>query len=272
MDTLLMAVTVMSLAMASAMAFLVMRLLRDERRRSDARVAALAELAAEAPQAPPAPVAKTTADRERAARLHADVMNQLAASGALEPEPDAGDLALRRDAPEVTGVGDLFSEPERSSPWGRRAAVIGALGAIVLVAAFVLPRDAQPPVAAQPAAPASAAASPAGAVPVELLSLAHAQEPGRLTVSGVVLNPRTGSPLERVTATAFAFDTNGTFLASGRAALDFTTLAPGEESPFVVTMPVTGEVARYRVGFRAEDGTVIAHVDKRSDAPTLAQK
>ena len=64
-------------------------------------------------------------------------------------------------------------------------------------------------------------------------------------------------------ATAFAFAADGTFLASGRAPLDFTTLAPGDESPFVVTVPVKGEVARYRVGFRSADGRVVAHVDRR---------
>ena len=77
-------------------------------------------------------------------------------------------------------------------------------------------------------------------------------------------NPRTGAPLSRVVVTAFAFGPDGTFLASSRAPLDFTTLAPGDESPFVVTVPVTGVVSRYRIGFRAEDGNVIAHVDKRA--------
>ena len=69
--------------------------------------------------------------------------------------------------------------------------------------------------------------------------------------------------LTRVSVTAFAFDESGAFLASGRALLDITALAPGDESPFVVTVPVAENVARYRIGFRGDDGRVIAHVDRR---------
>ena len=112
-----------------------------------------------------------------------------------------------------------------------------------------------------------ATAAPA---PLELLSLRHTQEPDRLTITGLVQNPRGAAPLVRVVATAFTFGPDGAFLASARAPIDFTSLASGDESPFVVTVPVSGAVARYRVGFRGEDGTVIAHVDKRSD--TVAQK
>jgi hypothetical protein len=46
-----------------------------------------------------------------------------------------------------------------------------------------------------------------------------------------------------------------------------TSLAAGDESPFVVSVPVTDTVARYRIGFRGEDGHVIAHVDKRQQGP-----
>jgi len=51
---------------------------------------------------------------------------------------------------------------------------------------------------------------------------------------------------------------------TGRAPLDYVTLAPGDESSFVVKVPVRGPIARYRVGFRAADGTVVAHVDRRT--------
>jgi hypothetical protein len=104
-----------------------------------------------------------------------------------------------------------------------------------------------------------------------LLSLRHLQESDRLVISGVVQNPRNGAPLTRVVATAFLFGANGAFLTSSRAPLDFTTLAPGVESPFVVNVPVTGTVTRYRIGFRTEDGRVISHVDKRGP-DALAQK
>jgi hypothetical protein len=67
-----------------------------------------------------------------------------------------------------------------------------------------------------------------------------------------------------------ALGEDGAILASGRAPLDFTSLAPGDESPFLVTVPVNGRVARYRIGFRTEDGGIIGHVDKRhADAVAL---
>jgi len=47
--------------------------------------------------------------------------------------------------------------------------------------------------------------------------------------------------------------------------LDFTSLTPGDESPFVIRVPVSGEVSRYRVGFRGPDDRVVGHVDRRTD-------
>ena len=247
MDTLLIIVTGLSLAMAIAMAAVVMKLLRDERLRSDARVAALSDMAGG--------LRPGAADF----RLQPDVGPR--ARGVTR----FADLALRPDPPGVAGVADLFAEPERSSPWGRRLAVIATLAAVVLTTAFVLiERETGEGQSAGMSAAAVAAA------PLELLSLRHTQEAERLTITGLVQNPRGAAPLTRVVATAFAFGPDGTFLASGRAPLDFTTLGAGDESPFVVTVPATGAIARYRVGFRAEDGSVIAHVDRRSD--TLAQK
>jgi hypothetical protein len=108
------------------------------------------------------------------------------------------------------------------------------------------------------------------ALPLELLTLSHTQQPSGLTISGTVYNPRGATPVSQVFAAAVLFGPDGNFLTSARAPLDFTTLGPGQESPFVVTIPVAGVVARYRVGFRAADGSVIAHVDRRADA-TAAQ-
>ena len=39
-------------------------------------------------------------------------------------------------------------------------------------------------------------------------------------------------------------------------------LAPGSESPFVVTVAGAGDVGRYRISFRADD-RIVAHVDTR---------
>ena len=56
----------------------------------------------------------------------------------------------------------------------------------------------------------------------------------------------------------------GAFVASGRAGVDFTTLEPGDESPFVVVVPGAADVGRYRVSFRTDAG-VVQHVDRRAD-------
>jgi len=72
--------------------------------------------------------------------------------------------------------------------------------------------------------------------------------------------------------TAYAFDDKGSFLASGRAPIDVAALAPGDESPFVVSVPVADAVARYRIGFRGEDGRVIAHIDKRQQAAVAVNR
>jgi hypothetical protein len=107
------------------------------------------------------------------------------------------------------------------------------------------------------------ATSPSRVPPLELLTLRDSRDANTLTITGLVQNPRGGATLKQVFVTALVFDANGDFLASGQALLDVTALAPGDESPFVVSLPVRGAVARYRIGFRGEDGRVIAHVDKR---------
>lgn len=98
--------------------------------------------------------------------------------------------------------------------------------------------------------------------PLELISMRHTRDGDTLTVTGLVRNPPTGAPLTRVAAVVFAFDRSGGFVASARATLDFLTLAPGDESPFVVTVPDLAEVGRYRVSFRTEEG-LLRHIDRR---------
>lgn len=226
MDTTLVGVTLLSLAMAAALSVIVWRMLRDERARSEARVAVLTSMAA-VPTAPATP-----------------------------------ELPLRQAPPSV---GAMFSEPEHASPWGNRVAVMAALALVIAsVVLFALAAGGTRTSArAAGAANAPAAATSAG---LELLSLRDSRKADGLTITGLVHNPQRGAPLSRVTVTAYTFDDNGSFLASGRALLDVTSFAPGDDSPFVVTVPVTGTVARYRVGFRTEDGRVISHIDKRQQA------
>jgi hypothetical protein len=268
MDTVLMAVTALSLAMAAGMAFIVARLVRAERARSEARVAALGAMSAD-------PVVDVPLPRPAAVpRRQIVVAPAVPASQRLEHAAlSEDDFEIRPSDGAVSGVSTLFAETEQASPWGRRFAVIGSFAVVLLFVIGLATMSGKARHSA--AAPGTSVAQPqAPAVdtpPLELLSLHHAQETQRFVISGLVQNPRTGAPLSRVVATAFLFGPDGTFLTSGRAPLDFTNLTPGVESPFVVSVPVTGQVARYRVGFRTEDGRVIAHVDKRGP-DALAQK
>ena len=226
MDIVLVSMTALSLILAIAMGVVLFTVLREDRQRSDARVAALAAASArhDLPLAP-----RATESRR---------------------EPD----------PIVRTSHELFAVSTDPSPWGRRLGVALALALVFGVAAYI----AVPARSAHPAA-ASAAAPPS--LPLELLTLNHTQQPSGLTISGTVYNPRGGAPVSQVFAAVVLFGPDGNFLTSARAPLDFRTLRPGEESPFVITVPVAAEVARYRVGFRGADGSVIAHVDRRADAP-----
>ena len=185
---------------------------------------------------------------------------------ALAAAASTVDLPLASRADDLTlsdhavSPSDLFVTADEASPWPRRAAVAAALAVVVGIGGYgIAAWSTRTPPAAVTAAP------------LELLSLKHTQEGTTLTVAGLVRNPRAGAPQAQVFATAVLFGPDGNFLTSGRAALDFTSLAPGDESPFVIAVPVNGTVARYRVGFRAPDGSVIAHVDRRVDSTAAEQ-
>ena len=261
MDTILLTVTGVSLALAAGMGVLLARMLRDERRRSDARIALLSELAAE-------PGGATSF-------AEIDVAPRPTTRRQAEPLPkrsrmiEFDDIEIRPSPQEVPGVHDLFHEQEVSSPWPRRLAVVGGLAAVIMLVVVgwsTLPLGRQ--AAGVPAGQVSQVVAEA---PLELMSLRHAQEDGALTITGLVQNPRDGKELSGVKATLFVFGPGGSFLTSGRAPLDFTALGPGDESPFVIRVPVTGNVTRYRVGFRGDDDRVLAHVDRRSP-DAIAQK
>jgi hypothetical protein len=237
------------MTMAAALSGIVWRMLRNERQRSEARVTVLSALA------------------ERPSK----------ATGTLERRPAVIDLPIRQLP--VTTAAPLFAEPAASSPWAQRLAVMAALG-LILASAILFALTASNRKAIARSAPSVNAPAAGGraagfsdaqaAAGLELLSLRDSREPGALMITGLVRNPRTGVALSRVTVTAYAFDDKGAFLASGRALIDVTSLAPGDESPFVVSVPVTESVARYRIGFRSDDGRVISHIDKRQQQGPVA--
>jgi hypothetical protein len=112
----------------------------------------------------------------------------------------------------------------------------------------------------------AAASTPTHAVPLELISLSHQRQSGRLSITGLVRNPARAAAVERLSATALLFDQQGTFLTSASAAVDHTRLGAGDESPFVVSLEAPPTVARYRVSFRTDAG-VVAHLDRRGQDP-----
>jgi hypothetical protein len=173
-----------------------------------------------------------------------------------------------RPGSSATAVGahEIFHEREDPSPWPRRFVVVGTMAA-VMAAVFFGWRATQ----SAPAAPVGQIVAQAGEPSLELLSLQHTQRDGTLVITGLVQNPRGGAALARVQATVQLFGPDGGALASGRAPLDFTTLSPGDESPFVIRVPVSTVVARYRVGFRGENDRVLGHVDRRN-ADAFARK
>jgi len=182
-----------------------------------------------------------------------------------------GDAPQPAAAAQPVPVSALFTTESGGSLKTRpliKFAVVGAMLVVMGIYVAVSSRGAEATSDAV-AAPQAAASHVSEGAPLELLSMRHAREGATLTVSGLVRNPKNGAVTTRVAAVVFAFDRDGNFLASGRAPLDFTTLAPGDESPFVVSIPNVTNVGRYRVSFRTEAG-MLRHVDRRDGQLRLA--
>jgi hypothetical protein len=110
--------------------------------------------------------------------------------------------------------------------------------------------------------PDSARVEQPARAPLELIALEHDRDDSRLVVRGIVRNPASTITLKGLTAVVLVFSRDGGFIASGRAAAAVTALAPGAETPFVVTLPDADSVDRYRVSFRTDD-RIVPHVDRR---------
>ena len=232
-------VTLIALTMTVAMGVVTWRLVREERRRSAARLMALtAELQRQQSTVPAAP---SSAPAPRA--------------------PSPIDVTIRRsDGGPSAGEGvwpggDLFAGPApETGGWSRRLAALGGAGAILMVlisTAVLLSLDGD----------RKQVTTPADHAPVELLALEYQRQDGFLAISGLVRNPTGGSATSQLSVLAMAFDQAGVMVASGRAPLQIDTLPPGGEAPFTISLP--GERAsRYRVSFLIDD-TTVPHVDRR---------
>jgi hypothetical protein len=242
---MLVILTLVSTSIAIVTSLVAWRATSEQRRRSEARVTALAHAihATEGlPLAEDLPLADVVARPFQ--RTHAP---SVALQGRETPTPE------------------MFATTQRASAASRYAVMLAAAGFVVAtIAAAAIVFSGESPTAA-PARVAESArpADPLGAAPLELVTLSHERVGGALTVRGIVRNPANGASLDRLTAVVFVFDPDGGFLTSARTALDSPALIAGGESPFTVTVPVAGDVGRYRVSFRSGD-RIIGHVDKRS--------
>lgn len=252
MDTLLLGITVVSLIVALVMSVTAWRLMRDEKQRSAARIAALSAAAADDADALDSfePTVKPAIERPvaRAPWAPAPVVVETPIVGPAEPEPVIA---------HASGFLGAVVE-ERQTGGGQRSLAIAAVALFVILSGGLVWMMSGPegttPVAVGPNSP------------LELVSLSHARQNNKLAVSGLVRNPVSGQPVEKLSAVVFLFDRMGTFVSSSRAHVDFLKLGAGDESPFVVSIDAPTTVSRYRVSFRTDDG-VVPHIDRRGDSP-----
>jgi hypothetical protein len=274
MDGALVVITLVSLGTTGALLLYAARLIRDDRARSTARVAALAEEIGRGPRRPAhdaapggqplAPVART-AVRPIPAPTVAEAPAPPPPPALRPPAAAALPRVESTDLTRVGRVGSMFESQVEPSANRWLIPVIGAaIVALALATIYVASGGHATGGQAE-----SGAAVPKD-LPLELVALEHARTADTLKVSGMVRNPAAGAERRQVAAVVFLFDRAGSFVASGRAPLDYQALAPGDESPFVITVPGAGNAVRYRVSFRT--GTdVLPHVDKREAAAAPSQ-
>lgn len=235
MDMSLLAITLLSLLIAATMGGVAWRMLRAERRRSAARVAVLA------------------------AEIHDEPVSTRASS--------PGRVATDDRMPDAAPAGQLFASTQ-ATPTRSPLILVATVGALIVgmaVAAGVLfspgNRDAQ--LIESESRSLSGRKGPRVPAPLELVALGHERDAEGLTVRGVLRNPPTGSEVSDLMAVVLVFNREGGYIASGRAAVQASTLGPGGETTFVVTVSGAPDVERYRVSFRTEHD-VVPHLDHRS--------
>lgn len=269
MDTLLLGITVVSLIVALVMSVTAWRLMRDEKRRSMARIAALSAAANDevpfAEAAPVAPIAAAPVERIVRTPWKPAPFASVSPAASAEVASPAIDNLNTGSSTLSSSSGLLGSSSvERSSGNRQRGLAIATVVFFITITGGFLWT-----MAGSEATPAAAAAS--NGVPLELVSLSHSRQNEKLAVSGLVRNPVSGRPVEKLSAVVFLFDRAGTFITSSRAHVDFLKLGAGDESPFVVSIDAPQSVSRYRVSFRTDDG-VVPHIDRRGESPSPGEQ
>ena len=256
MDMLLLGITVVSLIVAFVMSMTAMRLAREEKRQSAARVAALSlaadqgalESFGEFPGEKPAKKAPWAAPKIAPAPV--------VVAAAPSELPLNESRVVETNEPVITHASGFLGASEVQREDGGRQKTLAFAAVVlflVLSGGLVWSMSGPRGTTAQAMGPNS---------PLELVSLTSQREGNKLAVSGLVHNPASGKPVQNLSAVVFLFDRTGTFVTSSRAKVDFLKLAAGDESPFVVSLDAPPTVARYRVSFRTDDG-IVPHVDRR---------
>jgi hypothetical protein len=251
MTTVLFAVTVLSVVTALALLAYVAQLRRNERDRSEARVAALAAAMGTHTAVPEATRLTLAAD-----------------AGALDGfarEPSAPDHGPPSHDGRLAGAsiaaGQLFAPPMNELPDALPRKWL-MLTAATVIGAFALGSTLMTGGPANLSPTTSAATH--GSDPLELVSLRHRHEAGTLTVAGLVRNPPSASQKDHIQAVVFAFDAGGALVTSARASLADSSLRGGGQAPFSITIPQAAAIRRYRVSFHSE-GRLVPHVDRRRE-------
>ena len=295
MESLLIAVTVISLGLAVTMSVVAWTLLKAERQRAAARIDALEALAfsgeperqealTELVRVPVAAVPVTVpAAAVSAPKLKAAVLDDSATNAELDfdPQPPGWDAVIRGHAaePEARAHSTLpngrvravlpdamFGTEPASNAGTRRLLAVAAIG-LLIAAGYATASAMRSPELVAALAPSTTPPPSAEPQPLELLSLKHSPDANGFTVSGFVQNPTGGKDLTNVEVVVYLFDHKDQYFMTGRAALETADMRTGTDSAFEVHVPGVTTVARYRVGFRQADGTVVAHVDRRGQFP-----
>jgi hypothetical protein len=243
METTLLVITIVSVAVAIYAWVSARRMQRHERDRSEARVAALAAAADGA--------GVTDGGWTRVA---GEWQWNAAAEGTSDPKSPISDTG-----PVIVSSERFFGTVEREDPPSNRLPLFAAAALIVMLGGALIFLNTS---ASNDHAATIAQAT--HAEPLELVSLGHARDPKVLTITGTVRNPSTGPKLEGLTAVVTLLDSTGALVSTKDVPLDYRALGPGEEAPFKVSIPDPGAIARYRVSFRAGPD-VVPHVDRRGD-------
>jgi hypothetical protein len=288
MESLLVAVTVISLGLAVTMSAVAWALIRAERQRSAARIEALEALAFSGESGrseigvemtsgpvtiglpkPPAsdseasPDAVTPPSTGEARQPHLPDWD-----AAIRSHSTESDNRLERALPKSGGrsvlSASMFDTDDTSTAGTRRLLAVAAIG-LLIAAGYATASAMRGPQLTGTVSTASPDAEPQ---PLELLSLRHATDAnGAFAITGFVQNPPDGRDLTNVEAVIYLFDDKDQYFTTGRAPLETADMRPGTDSSFEVHVPNATNVSRYRVGFRQADGTVVTHVDRRGHFP-----